>query len=238
MENPEENLEADLAKEHGQELTPPKEDVVEPVADAAPVEPEPVKDAEPVVPVAEKAEAPVKYESPATKRLAEVEALIEADEFDPFSKEGKKTLIEHNRLAAKVEAEPLHAAERDRSAYAHYKNEYPDITEKEMRDEFTEQLKVYGKRGFQGDALQIAATTAFELKLEQKANGHKGQKTAQENKDDPKPTAKTPITAKGGRVVPPSGTSVPAQPKAKTDEEELVENMKNLEPRGIKALLR
>lgn len=175
--------------------------------------------------------------------MAEVEALIQAEEFEPYSADGKKLLIEHNRLAAKVEAEPLYAEKRLAEAYKPYLKQYPDIRQETMQAAFVKHEKAYASKGYTGEGLNAAATVAMEMELQQIANGQKGAAAAQVAKPAPgakvaPPVPKTPITPKGAIVAPPKAAPTSAVRRELSDEEELVGTMRKNFPQGMRQTLR
>lgn len=177
--------------------------------------------------------------SPAARRLAEVEAQILADDYDPYSQDGRRLQLEHNRLAAEVVAEPLLLEKRVADAYRPYLAQYPGIEQSQMAAVFDKHVKAYAGK-YTGDALSAAATVAMEMELAQIANGQKGAaaRAAAPGKQGAKvaaPVAKTPITPKGAIVAPPKSTPTPAAPRRElSDEEELVNFQRQNFPGGLR----
>lgn len=227
----------------------PTDEGGEPAADRGTDAPTDVRDEVPpataaVMPPAQAAQAPAAQPTALQQQLEAIEAKIMADDFDPYSKDGKQLQLQHNRLAGMVAAEPLYAARAEQSAWQHYTADpqYAGIAQAKMEEVFKKHLAVYEKRGFKGDLIGAAATVAMEFELQQIANGLKGQRArtttapAPSTPNRPAPQAKTPITPTGARVAPPSAKHVPPQPKAKSDEEELLENVRKV-PGGLKSLI-
>lgn len=169
------------------------------------VEPEPV--AEPVVEAKEpevksepaKIEAkPAGRKSANQARLDELEAKIDDDAFDPFSKDGKSVIKEHARVVARVENEPT----REVTVWTQLSEEH-DMTVKELKQQWTETLKSMPEK-FKGN--EAAETYAFEQRIA-------GIKAARSQpKPKPAPNTGTPVIAKG-QVLPRGAGSVPPQPK-------------------------
>lgn len=163
----------------------------------------------PVVKPAAKAPA----EDPSIKALAVVTAKIEADDFDPYSPDGRKALLEHSTLSARVEANRV----ADAVNSWEIAEEEHDIPAKDLRkmwrDSQTEVIQELGEAN-------LGAAT---LLWKQKVAAAKAVKPAETHKPKGKAVAPTPITAKGGRTVPPATRATPPQPKDNlSDEDELV----------------
>ncbi len=202
------------------------------------------KSGQPTTPPASSVTPPAAPEpSAVAKRLAEVEALILSDDHDPFSADGKKLQLEHNRLSAEVVAEPLLRKQRQDESYRPYTQQYPEIPQADMEKSFNTHAATYAKRGLTGDALIAAATVAMEFELQSIANGKKGAAAAAAGKGKPgakiaPPVVKPPLTKPGAIVAPPATIPVAAPRREMTDEEELVENMRKMHPAGMRRTLR
>lgn len=177
-------------------IAPQVEDVTETKAEEPePVKPEPQKPAEP------KPE-PAKAERPKSKdeaRFAELEAQIDATEFDPWSTEGKKVIKEHARLAARIEAQPA----LERAIWADDSEEY-GCTVKQCKAEWTaaEAALPAHLRTAEGVEVAYRARMAARAKPE----------PAVPAPAKPKPKA-TPVISPG-QVLPRGAGSVPPQPAA------------------------
>jgi hypothetical protein len=141
-------------------------------------------------------------QSPAQKRLAEIEAKVSDDAFDPFSKDGKALILEHSRVAAQVAAEPLSRKVTNATVYDDLSEQY-EMPASELKRIWQETKKSIPEQ-FKGE--QGALDYAFH----QNVIKAKAQKTPPPapKKAAPKPT---PVISPG-QVLPRGVGSVPPQP--------------------------
>ncbi len=175
------------------------------------------------------------HPDPLDAQIAALEATIQSDEFDPYSAEGKQAQIQHNRLCAKAEVrdEARRQAEVD-ATFEYARSEYkvePDRAKNIWKEE-------YAKAEAKYQDPKVANAVATERWLDRLTAIKNGSKGPEAKDARPRATAPTPITAAGAKVAPPSRTGVPPAPRAKTDEEELVEHQRKYVPGGIKSLVR
>lgn len=183
----------------------PKSDEVEVEAKAA--EPKPAATPEPAVAVAPASPA-VPADRPKTVselRLIELETKIDAEDFDPYSKDGKAIIKEHAKVAAKVEFEPLQAQLHDSTVWQNLSDDH-DIPVKDLKVMWAETVKSMPEKhkGNQG---------AMDYAFEQRIAAAKAEKAEPEAKPD-KPTtkAKVPIQTRPGAVSP--VVAIPHRPPA------------------------
>lgn len=201
-------------------------------------EPEPEKPAKPAAKkAAEPEEKPERerdeagrFVSPLEKRLADLESKIDADDFDPYSKEGKQIIKEHARVAGQVAAMPAN----ENAVFADYADRY-DLTTKEARAAWKETIKSLPDK-YKND--QGAANYAYEQKLAA-LQAEKAEKSAAATTVTtpaplpPKPKAKgTPVIA-AGQVLPRGVGSVPPQPPTE-DPRSLEDRVKDGDPATLK----
>lgn len=163
-------------------------------------------------PVAEKPKQEFKTD-PHIAQLKAIEAKIQAEDFDPYSKDGKQAYLDHANLAAQVQANYVASAAASWEI-AEDEHGIPARQLQKMwrdaRDEVRQEL---------GRDSEDAATILWKQKVAAAKN-----KIPAKVVSGNKPTvAPTPITASGGRTVPPAARAVPPQPKEDmSDEDELV----------------
>jgi hypothetical protein len=186
-----------------------------------PVSPEPVLDksdagsggvgsggATPVAPAEKPGEAAAAPEHQPTKseaRLAELDTLIDADDFDAYSREGKRILKERGDVAAEVRVEPLRQQIHNATIWTNL-SETHELPVKELRAAWDDVKKKYPGKS------QEVLDFAFEQRIETM----KSEKT---EKPKPVPTAAaapapTPQPKPRATIAPKPGAVAPNQPSA------------------------
>lgn len=181
--------------------TPAAESAVETAAVDAEIVPETATVAipeEPKTPVT--VSAPIAPKTPSQKRLEELEAKIDEETFDPYTKEGKQVIKEHARVAGKVEAEPLQQQIQSISLYSREAAEL-GVPVSALEKVWTEVEKSIPAK----HKTQEVVEYAYQQRLEE-------MKKAKATPVKPR-VAATPVIAPG-QVLPRGAGSVPPQPVA------------------------
>ncbi len=230
------------AKVEGEESTEtPAETPADPPAEpaaAAPVEPE--TPAKPAESVAQPTRQPIQIQPDAI--LNQLDSAIEkvktSDILEEWEKDAKLA-----ELMVKREEHVDRLTQRQTSAIDQAWGQAEKVygLPRAQLEPLTNQVRQeLWNRGYRGDALEGAGA----IMLEQRAALERAKAPAIPAAAKPTPakpapaSAPTPITAAGARIAPPSATAVPAKPRPKTDEEELVEFQRKHVPGGIRALVR
>jgi hypothetical protein len=159
-------------------------------------------------PEAPKSAAAEQPKSPNELRLAELDTLIDADDFDAYSREGKRILKERGDVAAEVRVEPLRQQIHNATIWTNL-SETHELPVKELRAAWDDVKKKYP--GKSQDVLDFA--------FEQRIEAMKSEKSEKSEKPKPAPTAAaapapTPQPKPRATIAPKPGAVAPNQPSA------------------------
>lgn len=201
-------------------VEPAEEPPVDTVGGGTSPEPEPVKVAPPAAAGADvyARVVPDRPDHVATE-LTAITAKIKADDFDPYSKDGKEALLRHSELQAEVKTNQAMGKINAQSQYwtdhdADKKNKNYKSTDAKADWQRIQREVAQDPQYEDHERIGAAKAIYFAQLRQRQAPAKSGGGVAP-----------TPITSQGGRVVPPSARAVPPQPKSLSDEDELVQSV-------------
>lgn len=158
--------------------------------------------------------------APLPPELAEIETLIDSEEYDPFDVDSQKKVIKTLIGTVKAQQDVIeqsrkaNAVSQQEKFWQDYATKNPDVG-MSARKLWEEAIDKHAKLGRSGTALQAAAEVEWEFRVQQA----KGAAKARAGKPDAKPAPK--VTPGAARVSPVVTRNKPPQ-SARTYEEKLV----------------